>query len=133
VSPPAPEDSALRSGSGPALPWLCLGATTAGAVEGFARGLPAAIDRLLLGAGIAAVFTALLWIAILAARRGRSWALAIALGIWIPYVNLLIATHYARRHWREDAAGPGWLALAGLLAQLLVSLRLLFAAPPPVA
>jgi len=73
------------------------------------------------------------WIAWLALRRGRGWACAMALGIWIPYVNLVIATRYARRHWHDDAAAPGWLAIGGMVAQLAVSLRLLFAAPPPLA
>jgi hypothetical protein len=121
------------AGGGGALPWLCFGALTAFAIEPFAGELPAALDRLLVGASVAALVTALLWIAVLAARRGRGWAWAVALGIWIPYVNLLLAAYYARRHWRDDAAAPGWLALAGLLAQLLVSLRLLFARPLPLA
>lgn len=133
MSPPAAEDSAQRTGSGGSLPWLCFGVATAGAIHGFARGLPSAFDRLLLGAGIAALLTAMLWIAVLALRRGRGWAWAVALGIWIPYVNLLIAARYARRHWRDDAAPPGWLALGGMLAQLVVSLRMLFTPPPPLA
>jgi hypothetical protein len=115
------------------LPWLCFGAATPAAIALFARDLPGAVDRLLLGAGVAALATALVWIACLAVRRGRGWALAVAAGIWIPYVNLLIAAHYARRHWRDDAAPPGWLALGGMLAQGAVSLRLLFAAPLPLA
>jgi hypothetical protein len=133
VSPPAAQDSAERGRSGGPLPWLCFGVATAVAIEGVAGELPAALDRLLVGAGVAALATSTLWIALLALRRGRGWAWAMGLGIWVPYVNLLIAAHYARRHWRDDAAAPGWLALAGLLAQLLASLRLLFAAPPPLA
>lgn len=132
-SPPAAQDSAQRGRSGGPLPWLCFGAATAVAIEAVASELPSALDRLLVGAGSAALVTALLWIALLATRRGRGWVWTIALGIWIPYVNLLIAAHYARRHWRDDAAAPGWLALGGLLAQLLASLRLLCAAPPPLA
>jgi hypothetical protein len=133
VSPPAAEGYAQRGRSGGPLPWLCFGVATAVAIESAASELPAALDRLLVGASLAALATATLWIACLAFRRSRGWAWTIALGIWIPYVNLLIAAHYARRHWRDDAAAPGWLALAGLLAQLLVSLRLLFAEPPPLA
>ena len=130
MPPPAAEDSARFHSTSAALPWLCFGAATAGAIELFARGVPSALDRLLVGASIASLLVATLWLAWLALRRGGAWAWVFALGIWIPYVNLLIAAHYARRHWRDGAAPPGWLALAGLAAQLAVSLRLLFTAPP---
>jgi hypothetical protein len=116
-----------------ALPYLAFGAATAFSIRAFAAGWDSALDRLLAGAGIAALATALVWIALLAARRSRRWAVAMGLGIWVPYVNLLLAARYARQYWREDAAAPAWLALAGMLAQFAVSLRALFAAPPPVA
>jgi hypothetical protein len=132
VSPLAAKDSAQPRRFGP-LPWLCFGATTALAILELGEDVPAAVDRLLLGAGAGALVTALGWIAILALRRGGGWTWAVALGIWIPYVNLIIAARYAQRHWRDDAAAPGWLALGGFTAQLVVSLRMLFAAPPPLA
>jgi hypothetical protein len=132
VSPPAAEDSARKTRSG-ALPYLAFGVATAFSIRAFAAHWESALDRLLVGAGIAALATALVWIAVLAARRSRGWAVAMGLGIWIPYVNLLLAARYARQHWRDDAAAPGWLALAGMGAQLAVSLRTLFAAPPPLA
>jgi hypothetical protein len=131
VSPPAAEDSAKRGAQ--AFPWLCFGAATAGAIQLVGTGLPSALDRLLVGAGAASLLVALAWIACLAIRRGGTWAWVFALGVWIPYVNLLIAAHWARRHWRDGADSPGWLALGGLGAQLVVSLRMLFAAPPPLA
>jgi hypothetical protein len=132
VSPPAAEDSARETRAG-ALPYLGFGAATAFSIRAFAAAWDSALDRLLVGAGIAALATALVWIALLAARRSRGWAFAMGLGIWIPYINLLLAARYARRYWREDAAAPGWLALAGLAAQVAVTLRALFAVPPPVA
>jgi hypothetical protein len=130
VSPPAAEDSARSDGSSRALPWLCFGAATAVAIRLLAGGLPSAFDRLLVGSGAASLLVALLWIAWLALRRGGGWAWAFGIGLWIPYVNLVLAAHYARRHWRDGAAAPGWLALAGLAAQLIVALRMLYAAPP---
>jgi len=132
VSPPTAEDSARKKGIGP-LPYLAFGMATAFSIRVFSAEWDHALDRLLVGAGIAALATAMIWIALLAARRSRAWAVAMALGIWIPYVNLLLTARYARRHWRDDAAAPGWLALAGMGAQLLASLRVLFSTPPPLA
>lgn len=115
------------------LAYLVFGVATALSIRAFGEPWHSPVDRLLLGSGIAALLTAMLWIAVLAIRRSRGWAIAMALGIWIPYVNLLIAARYARRYWREDAAAPGWMALAGMAAQIAVSIRALFAAAPPLA
>jgi hypothetical protein len=115
------------------MPWLAFGAATAGAISLFGAEFPSAFDRLLLGTSLASLIVATVWIACLAIRRGGAWAWAFALGVWIPYVNFVIAAEYARGHWREGAARPGWLALGGIVAQLLLSVRVLFAAPPPLA
>jgi hypothetical protein len=53
-------------------------------------------------------------------------------GLWIPYVNFVLASIYARRYWHEDARAPGLIALAALALQAVASVRLLFEAQTPL-
>lgn len=112
---------------------LAFGAVTSGCIVALADDRTGALDLLLLSASLGALATAGLWLWILAARTSRNWALAFALGIWIPYVNLVIASIFARRHWSEGARTPALLAIAGMVGQTIASVRML--APgltPPV-
>lgn len=112
---------------------LAFGAVTAGCIVGLGGGDAGAFDLLLLSASLGALATAGLWLWILAARTSRNWALAFALGIWIPYVNFVIASIFARRHWSAGARAPALLAIAGMVGQTIATLRML--APgltPPV-
>lgn len=101
------------------LPLSCFGVLTALLIrwaEVPALGRP---GLLLFAAGGGAVGTALLWLLCLGLRRGPGWAAAWLVGVWIPYVNLLLATAFARRYWHEGARAPGLLGLAGGAAQAL--------------
>lgn len=112
---------------------LAFGAVTSGCIVGLASDEKSAIDLLLLAASLGALATAGLWLWILAARTSRNWALAFALGIWIPYVNFVIASLFARRYWAQGTRAPALLGIAGMVGQTIASVRML--APgliPPV-
>ncbi len=113
--------------------WLLFGLASAAFIQlvGMAQTRTAALDRLLLGLSGGALLTAAVWIAMLGIRRSKGWRWAMLGGMWIPYVNFVIAGLYVRRYWSEDGRGPGWLALGGLAVQALASVRMLLAAPPP--
>jgi hypothetical protein len=112
---------------------LAFGAITSGLIFGLASDDRSAADLLLLSASWGALITAGLWLWILALRRSTRWAVGFSLAIWIPYVNFVVASIFARRYWSEGARAPALLAIAGMLGQTLATLRML--APgltPPV-
>jgi hypothetical protein len=112
---------------------LAFGAVTSGLIVGLATDERSAVDLLLLSASLGALATAGLWLWILATRRGTAWAVGFSLAIWIPYVNFVVGSIFARRYWSEGARAPALLALAGMFGQTLATLRML--APgltPPV-
>jgi hypothetical protein len=82
------------------------------------------IDLLLLGASLGALLTAALWLWILASRRSLGWGLLFTAALLIPYVNLVVASVYARRYWREGARTPALLALVAMVGETIASLRL---------
>jgi hypothetical protein len=123
----------LPSGAGAAL-LLAFGAITSGLILWGGDVLPQGSGRavlLLFASSLAALLTALLWLAWLGLRQGGGWALVWAIGIWIPYVNLVIASVYARRYWSAGARAPALLALAGLIGQTILAL-LLAVVPAPL-
>jgi hypothetical protein len=81
------------------------------------------IDLLLLGASLGALLTAALWLWILASRRSLGWGLLFTAALLIPYVNLVVASVYARRYWREGARTPALLALVAMVGETIASLR----------
>ena len=54
----------------------------------------------------------------------------IGLAALVPYLNLILATAFARRYWRQGARAPSLLGLMGLLGQTVFSVRLLFPVGP---
>ncbi len=112
---------------------LAFGAVTSGLVIGLASDDRGAVDLLLLSASLGALVTAGLWLWILAAQVSTRWAVGFALAIWIPYVNFVVGSIFARRYWSQGARAPALLAIAGIAGQTLATLRML--APgltPPV-
>jgi hypothetical protein len=104
---------------------LAFGAATSGFVLFFGRDPMAVADLLLLSASLGALVTAGLWLWIIAASHSRGWNLAFAFTFWIPYVNFVVASLFARRYWSQGARAPALLALAGIVGQTIVSVRLL--------
>lgn len=81
------------------------------------------LDLLLFGASLGALVTAGLWLWILAAKRSLGWGLTFTATFWVPYVNLVVASIYARRYWSEGARTPALLAIAGMVGQTIATLR----------
>ena len=104
---------------------LAFGAATAGFVLFIGREPVATINLLLMSGSLGAIATAGLWLWILAASHSRGWNLAFALTFWIPYVNFVVASLFARRYWAAGARAPALLAIAGMLGQTLATLRFL--------
>jgi hypothetical protein len=126
-----PQHSASLSGGARAVLALLFGACDALLIQGLAaHGETPRLQVLLMASSLSALLVSVLWLGLLAARRGRGWALVVGLGIWLPYVNLVIASVFARRYWSEGARRPALLGLAGLLGQTLASLQLLLCAAP---
>lgn len=112
---------------------VVFGAASATLIHFFGRsGGIALVDLLGLGLSLGALITAGVWILLLAIRRSPTWGLVVGATLWIPYLNLLVASVYARRFWHEGANRPAWLAIAGMLGQTWVSLRLLWPGAPLV-
>jgi len=103
---------------------LIFGASTAIFVYVFGREPSALVDLLLLCASLGALVTAGIWLWIVAASHSRRWGLTFACTIWIPYVNFLVASWFARRYWSAGARAPALLAIAGMFGQSLATLRL---------
>ncbi len=127
--------SALPFSLPSALPMGVFGVLTALLIQGGTELLPpwsGRLDLLLFAAGGGALGTAFLWLLWLGLRRGPGWAFTWTLAIWIPYVNLLVASVFARRYWKQGARAPGLLGLAGGLAQAAAFILLLFPDPVPI-
>jgi hypothetical protein len=123
-----PGPSTPWAAAGRAAPWLALGLLTAATVRLIGPSLPAGIGRLdllLLAASLSGMWTALAWLACQGAARSTGWAVTWGACIWIPYLNLVIASLYARRYWRDGARTPSLLGIAAILGQTAASLRLL--------
>jgi hypothetical protein len=103
---------------------LVFGAATSGFVFLFGRDARSVVDVLLMSASLGALVTAGLWLWILAARCSRNWGLAFALTIWIPYVNFVVASIFARRYWNQGARAPALLGLAAMVGQTLATVRM---------
>jgi hypothetical protein len=108
---------------------LLFGLSTAALITNFGVSGVGRVDLLLFSASLGAILTSLVWLALLALRRSRNWAVALWLGIWIPYLNLLLAAGFARRYWSDGARAPALVAIAGFAVQTLVSVRTLLASP----
>ena len=118
-----------------AAPWLVFGLLTAASVRLLGESLPPGLGRLdllLVAASLAGMGTALIWLACQGVARSTGWAVAWGACIWIPYVNLAIASIYARRYWGDGARAPSLLGIAGILGQTAASLRLLAHTLPPL-
>jgi hypothetical protein len=127
LSPPSSARSERPRGADPlhdAWRWLLMlvfGATSAVLIRTLDQPMLGRPALLGLATGSAALLTALVWFAILGARRHVLWLLA----MFIPYLNLIAASSYARRYWNEGARAPALLAIAGIVLQTLASLQLL--------
>jgi hypothetical protein len=88
------------------------------------------LDVLLHATSGAALFTALAWLFAQGLHAGPRWALAWLLLVWIPYVNVVLASIFARRYWTQGARAPTYLALAGVLGQIALLARLAASSTP---
>ena len=119
-------------------PWMALllvvfGAATSAAIFEFADAGVRPLDLLALGASLGALAVAGMWLFLLASKLSRGFAIAIAATFWIPYVNLVVASVFARRYWDRGARAPALLGMAALLAESLAALRVLLPdLTPPV-
>ncbi len=100
---------------------LLFGLTSSGLIRLFDSPFLPRPALLGLATGSAAVITALVWFAIIGARRDALWVVAML----VPYVNLVAASYFARRSWTQGARAPALLAIAGMVLQTLASLRVL--------
>ena len=133
MAPPLREHNPGPSSTARALLWLLFGVSTSIFIHMFdARGGMSRFDLLLWGGSLGALLTAGAWIIGLGVRRSRGWAIAMVAGMWIPYINFVIASIYARRYWHEDARSPGLIALSALVVQFFASVRMLFQTQPPL-
>lgn len=109
-------------------PWqallvLAFGAATAGSILYFGGGSLDAGDLLLLGASLGALATAALWLWAVALRHSSRWGIALAILLWVPYVNFVAGSMFARRYWDRGARAPALLALLGMLGETVVTLH----------
>jgi len=103
---------------------VSFGAATSGFVLFFGKDGTPLVDVLLMSASLGTLVTAGLWLWLVAARLSRNWAVAFALTFWIPYVNFVVASLFARRYWEKGARAPALLAILGMIGQTLATLRL---------
>ncbi len=126
-------DRAIPLGPGwQAALYLLFGAATSGFVLFFGDSDLGLVDLLLVAGSLGALVTAGLWLWMIAAHHSRGWSYAFAFTIWIPYVNFVVASIFARRYWHLGARAPALLAIAGMVGQTIASLRMLapgFTAP----
>jgi hypothetical protein len=111
---------------------VCFGAATALAIVFFAPGAASSFDLLVLGASLGALATAGVWLWVVALRNHSRWGVALAILLWVPYVNFVVASMFARRYWHRGARAPALLALAGMLGETFAMMRMLapsFTAP----
>ena len=98
------------------------------AIRAFASPLLRRSDLLVLATSTAALVTSLAWFFLLGVhgfRRGKRRHAWWALAFLVPYVNLIAASYYSRFYWTQGARGPALLAICGVAAQTLVTLRML--------
>lgn len=110
-------------------PWravlvLAFGVSTSLLIGFFAELGARPFDLLLLAASLGAMITAGLWLWILAAQRSLGWGLAFTALVWVPYLNFVIASVYARRFWSEGARTPALMALAAMVVETIATLRI---------
>ena len=128
-----PDDEPRLSEPGLALLLVVFGLATSGAIWQFSGVGVRTLDLLALGASLGALAAAGTWLFLLALRLSRGFAIAIAATFWIPYVNLVVASLFARRYWSHGARTPALLGMAALLAESLVAARVLLPdLTPPV-
>lgn len=109
------------------------GAATSAAILGFADSGASSLELLALGSSLGALAVAGVWLFLLAARQSRGWTIAFAATIWLPYVNLVVASVFARRYWDRGARAPALLGMLALLAESLAVARVLLPdLTPPV-
>ena len=119
-------------------PWPALllgvfGAATSAAILVFADASARPADLLALGVSLGALAASGAWLFALALRHSRGWTLAFALTFWIPYVNLVVASAFARRYWDRGARAPALLGMAAMFAESLAFARVLLPdLTPPV-
>jgi ABC-type Na+ efflux pump permease subunit len=119
-------------------PWTALllavfGAATCASILAFGGSGAGSLDLLALGASLGAIAVAGVWLFLIATAQSRAWAVAFAATFWIPYVNLVVASVFARRYWERGARAPALLGAAALFAQSLAALRVLLPdLTPPV-
>ena len=98
------------------------------AIRAFDSPLLRRSDLLVLATSTAALVTSLAWFFLLGVhgfRRGKRRHAWWALAFLVPYVNLIAASYYSRFYWTQGARGPALLAICGVAAQTLVTLRML--------
>ncbi len=101
------------------------GVSSAMLIRFMGEGLIGRTDLLLMGVSVGAMVTALIWVLLLAFGRSTAWAAVMGVGVWVPYVNLVLASIFVRRYWAQGGRAPGLLGLAGMLGQTVASVRLL--------
>ncbi len=124
MSLPGGESHAISDGAR-ALLLLLFGAATVGVIH-LAADMPfGRPDLLLFAASLGAIVTSLAWVLVLALARSTVWAVVMGVGVWVPYLNFVLATVYVRRYWSQGGREPALLGLAGFLGQTIASIRLL--------
>ncbi len=131
MSVPGVESHTISDGMR-ALLLLLFGASTVGVIQLAVDMLFGRPDLLLFAASIGAIVTALAWVLVLAIARSTTWAIVMGVGVWVPYLNLVLASVYVRRYWGQGGRGPALLGLAGFLGQTIASIRLLLPGLPPL-
>lgn len=109
------------------------GAATSAAIVWFGDSGASALDLLALGGSLGALAVAGTWLFLIALGHSRAWTVAFAATFWIPYVNLVVASVFARRYWDRGARAPALLGMAALVVESLAALRVLLPdLTPPV-
>ena len=113
--------------------WLSFGLLCAAFVQALAGFLSPGVSRLcllVLASSLAALVVAGAWFVVLGIRAGPAWGFAFCAGIWIPYLNMLLAWYFARRYWYQGARAPALLGIGAFAGQTIGSWLLLFPNPP---
>lgn len=102
---------------------LAFGVTTSLLIGWLAELGARPFDLLLLSASLGALVTSGLWLWILAARRSLGWGLLFTAIFWVPYLNFVVASLYARRFWSEGARAPALVAMVAMVVETVATLR----------